>query len=200
MVDRHRPPFAPVPLQGYPRRQPHRGRGGKTLLVNEKKTVRADGAARASSASAPPAQLRTVMAGALLAMTLAALDQNIVNTALPRMVSDLGGMTHIAWVVTAFMLTSTTTTPLYGKLSDMYGRRPLFFVAITVFLAGSLLCGAARARPRRQEARLDRHVVSYARGSSIPSRSACSFSPSTRTKAVLITRPLNRKQPVSAVR
>jgi EmrB/QacA subfamily drug resistance transporter len=145
MVDRHRPPFAPVPLQGYPRRQPHRGRGGKTLLVNEKKTVRADGAARASSASAPPAQLRTVMAGALLAMTLAALDQNIVNTALPRMVSDLGGMTHIAWVVTAFMLTSTTTTPLYGKLSDMYGRRPLFFVAITVFLAGSLLCGAAQS-------------------------------------------------------
>jgi EmrB/QacA subfamily drug resistance transporter len=101
-------------------------------------------------AEAPPstgsrASLRAVMAGALLAMMLAALDQNIVNTALPRMVGDLGGMTHISWVVTAFMLTSTTTTPLYGKLSDMYGRRPLFFVAITVFLAGSLLCGAAQS-------------------------------------------------------
>ena len=85
------------------------------------------------------------MAGALLAMVLAALDQNIVNTALPRMVGDLGGMAHLSWVVTAFMLTSTTTTPLYGKLSDIYGRRTLFFVAILVFLAGSLLCGAAQS-------------------------------------------------------
>ena len=88
------------------------------------------------------------MAGALLAMVLAALDQNIVNTALPRMAGDLGGMAHLSWVVTAFMLTSTTTTPLYGKLSDIYGRRTLFFVAILVFLAGSLLCGAAQSMPQ----------------------------------------------------
>ena len=85
------------------------------------------------------------MAGALLAMMLAALDQNIVNTALPRMVGDLGGMAHLSWVVTAFMLTATTTTPLYGKLSDIYGRRTLFFVAILIFLVGSLLCGAAQS-------------------------------------------------------
>ena len=85
------------------------------------------------------------MAGALLAMVLAALDQNIVNTALPSMAADLGGMAHLSWVVTAFMVTATTTTPLYGKLSDIYGRRTLFFVAILVFLAGSLLCGAARS-------------------------------------------------------
>ncbi|WP_428486752.1 DHA2 family efflux MFS transporter permease subunit [Rhodopila sp.] len=97
------------------------------------------------NATAPAAQLRTVLAGALLAMVLAALDQNIVNTALPRMAGDLGGMSHLSWVVTAFMLTSTTTTPLYGKLSDIYGRRTLFFVAILVFLVGSLLCGAARS-------------------------------------------------------
>jgi EmrB/QacA subfamily drug resistance transporter len=83
------------------------------------------------------------MAGALLAMVLAALDQNIVNTALPRMAADLGGMAHLSWVVTAFMVTATTTTPLYGKLSDIYGRRTLFFIAILIFLAGSLLCGAA---------------------------------------------------------
>lgn len=69
-------------------------------------------------ATAPPRQLRTVMAGVLLALALAALDQNIVNTALPRMAADLGGMAHLSWVVTAFMLTSTTTTPLYGKLSS----------------------------------------------------------------------------------
>ena len=68
-------------------------------------------------ATARTSRLWTVMAGALLAMMLAALDQNIVNTALPRMVGDLGGMAHLSWVVTAFMLTATTTTPLYGKLS-----------------------------------------------------------------------------------
>ncbi|RYJ03642.1 MAG: DHA2 family efflux MFS transporter permease subunit [Acetobacteraceae bacterium] len=78
-------------------------------------------------------------------MLLAALDQNIVNTAMPRMVGELGGMAHLSWVVTAFMLTSTTTTPLYGKLSDIYGRRRLFFFAITLFLGGSLMCGAAQS-------------------------------------------------------
>jgi EmrB/QacA subfamily drug resistance transporter len=79
----------------------------------------------------------------MLCILLASLDQNIVNTALPRMVSDLGGMAHLSWVVTAFMLSSTVTTPLYGKLSDTYGRRRLFLVAIVIFLAGSLLCGTA---------------------------------------------------------
>ena len=92
-----------------------------------------------------PRALRIVMAGALLTMCLAALDQNIVNTALPRMVGELGGMAHISWVVTAFMLASTVTTPLYGKLSDLYGRRKLFFVAILLFLAGSFLSGAAQS-------------------------------------------------------
>ncbi len=96
-------------------------------------------------ATAPTSQLWTVLAGALLAMVLAALDQNIVNTALPRIVGDLGGMAHLSWVVTSFMLCSTVTTPLYGKLSDIYGRRALFFVAIIVFLAGSLCCGAAQS-------------------------------------------------------
>jgi EmrB/QacA subfamily drug resistance transporter len=78
-------------------------------------------------------------------MSLAALDQNIVNTALPRMVGDLGGMAHISWVVTAFMLTATVTSPLYGKLSDIYGRRRLFFAAVSLFLAGSLLSGLSQS-------------------------------------------------------
>jgi EmrB/QacA subfamily drug resistance transporter len=88
-----------------------------------------------------PREIRTVFAGLILALALAALDQNIVGTALPQIVSDLGGLSHLSWVVTAFLLTSTTTTPLYGKLSDMYGRKPLFVVAILIFLAGSCLCG-----------------------------------------------------------
>lgn len=96
-------------------------------------------------AAVPPVRLWIVLTGALLAMLLAALDQNIVNTAMPRMVGELGGMAHLSWVVTAFMLTSTTTTPLYGKLSDIYGRRRLFFFAIALFLGGSLMCGAAQS-------------------------------------------------------
>lgn len=88
-----------------------------------------------------PREVKTVIAGLMLALTLASLDQNIVGVALPRIVSDLGGLSHLSWVVTSFLLTSTATTPLYGKLSDMYGRKPLFIVAIFIFLAGSILCG-----------------------------------------------------------
>lgn len=95
------------------------------------------------SRASPPARRGLVIAGALLTVVLAALDQNIVNTALPRIVGDLGGMEHLTWVVTAFMLTSTATTALYGKLSDVFGRRALLFVAIGIFLAGSFACGAA---------------------------------------------------------
>jgi EmrB/QacA subfamily drug resistance transporter len=89
-------------------------------------------------------ELYTVFAGLMLALTLASLDQNIVSTALPRIVSDLGGLAHLPWVVTAFMVASTISTPLYGKLSDMYGRRPLYFTAIIIFLIGSILCGVAQ--------------------------------------------------------
>jgi EmrB/QacA subfamily drug resistance transporter len=89
-------------------------------------------------------ELYTVFAGLMLALALAGLDQNIVSTALPRIVSDLGGLAHLSWVVTAFMVTSTISTPLYGKLSDMYGRKPMFFIAITIFLIGSVVCGLAQ--------------------------------------------------------
>jgi EmrB/QacA subfamily drug resistance transporter len=91
-----------------------------------------------------PREIKTVFAGLMLALTLASLDQNIVGIALPRIVSDLGGLAHLSWVVTAFLVTSTATTPLYGKLSDMYGRKPLFIVAILIFLVGSCLCGLSR--------------------------------------------------------
>ena len=83
--------------------------------------------------------------GALLGLLLAALDQTIVATALPRIVADLHGLNHLSWVVTAYLLTSTVTVPLYGKLSDLYGRRRLFIVAIVLFLVGSALCGAAQS-------------------------------------------------------
>ncbi len=109
-------------------------------------TAQADAPSENGPARTPATQreIRMVFAGLLVAMLLAALDQNIVSTALPRIVSDLGGLAHLSWVVTAFMLASTATTPLYGKLSDMYGRKPLFYVAIGLFLLGSVLCGLSQ--------------------------------------------------------
>ncbi|MFJ8195817.1 DHA2 family efflux MFS transporter permease subunit [Streptomyces sp. NPDC096152] len=84
----------------------------------------------------------------LLGMLLAALDQTIVSTALPTIVSDLGGLEHLSWVVTAYLLASTAATPLWGKLGDQYGRKKLFQTAIVVFLIGSALCGMAQNMPQ----------------------------------------------------
>jgi EmrB/QacA subfamily drug resistance transporter len=88
-------------------------------------------------------RILAIYAGLMVTLLLAALDQTIVATALPRIVSDLGGITQYSWVFTAYMLTSTVTVPLYGKLGDVYGRKNLFLFAIVVFLLGSALCGAA---------------------------------------------------------
>ncbi|MEU2020725.1 MDR family MFS transporter [Streptomyces sp. NPDC016469] len=84
----------------------------------------------------------------LLGMLLAALDQTIVSTALPTIVSDLGGLEHLSWVVTAYLLASTAATPLWGKLGDQYGRKKLFQTAIVIFLIGSALCGLAQNMPQ----------------------------------------------------
>jgi len=87
--------------------------------------------------------------GALLSgLLLAALDGTIVSAALPTIVSDLGGLNHLSWVVTAYLLASTAATPLWGKLGDQYGRKKLFEAAIVIFLIGSALCGTARNMPQ----------------------------------------------------
>jgi EmrB/QacA subfamily drug resistance transporter len=86
-------------------------------------------------------QIMIILPGLLMAMLLAMLDQLVVGTALPRIVGDLGGATHLSWVVTAYVLASTITTPFYGKLGDMYGRKRFFIAAIIIFLAGSALSG-----------------------------------------------------------
>src|SRR6202011_2274152 len=95
-----------------------------------------------------PAQHRTsvvaVLGALFLALLLAALDQTIVSTALPTIVGELGGLTHLSWVVTAYLLSSTVVTPLYGKFGDLHGRKIVLQVAIVVFLAGSALCGLAQ--------------------------------------------------------
>jgi EmrB/QacA subfamily drug resistance transporter len=86
-------------------------------------------------------QILVVMGGLMVGMFLSALDQSIVGTALPRITSDLGGLDKLSWVVTAYMLAATASTPLWGKISDLYGRRLLFQIAIVTFLIGSLLAG-----------------------------------------------------------
>jgi EmrB/QacA subfamily drug resistance transporter len=90
-------------------------------------------------------QLQLVFAGLMSGVLLAALDQTIVATALPTIVGDLGGLSHLSWVVTAYLLASTTSTPLYGKISDLYGRKTVFQAAIVIFLVGSALSGLAQS-------------------------------------------------------
>jgi len=88
-------------------------------------------------------RIRVIFGALLLVLLLAALDQTIVSTALPTIVGDLGGTSHVSWVVTAYLLASTVTGPLYGKLGDLYGRKLVLQAAIVLFLAGSALCGLA---------------------------------------------------------
>jgi EmrB/QacA subfamily drug resistance transporter len=107
------------------------------------------GAAPASAGAAPEEARRTgythreimvILSGLLLGMFLAALDQTVVSTAIYKIGESLHGLTAQAWVTTAFLITSTIATPLYGKLSDQYGRKPFFMFAISVFIVGSALC------------------------------------------------------------
>src|SRR5207302_10191189 len=91
-----------------------------------------------------PRRLAFVIGPLMLVMLLASLDQTIVATALPTIVGELGGLQHLSWVVTAYLLASTITGPLYGKFGDLYGRKKTLQVAIVVFLIGSILCGIAQ--------------------------------------------------------
>ncbi|HEY9524583.1 MAG TPA: MDR family MFS transporter [Thermopolyspora sp.] len=84
-----------------------------------------------------------VLPGLMLAMVLAMLDNLIVGTALPRIVGDLGGLAHLSWVVTAYVLGTTVSTPIWGKIGDLYGRKAIFMGSIVIFLLGSALCGMA---------------------------------------------------------
>jgi EmrB/QacA subfamily drug resistance transporter len=90
------------------------------------------------------AEIMVIIGALMLAMFLAALDQTIVSTALPKIASDLHGLSKYSWVATAYLLTSAVATPLYGKISDMFGRKRVFQSAIIIFLIGSMLCGAAQ--------------------------------------------------------
>src|SRR5690242_12591215 len=89
-------------------------------------------------------QTRLVLIGLLLGVLLEALDGTIVGTAMPKVVSDLGGVTLLGWVFSAYILTATVTTPIYGKLSDLYGRMPFYLGGMAIFMIGSFACGLAQ--------------------------------------------------------
>src|SRR3979409_870726 len=89
-------------------------------------------------------QIMVIMSALMLVMLLAALDQTIVSTALPRIASDLHGLSKLSWVATAYLLTSAITTPIYGKISDLFGRKKIFQIAIVIFIVGSILCGVSQ--------------------------------------------------------
>jgi EmrB/QacA subfamily drug resistance transporter len=98
----------------------------------------------ASPVSPPQPRVRLIFAALMLVLLLASLDQTIVSTALPTIVGDLGGLTHLSWVVTGYLLAATVSGPLYGKLGDLYGRKTLLQAAIVLFLVGSVLCGISQ--------------------------------------------------------
>src|SRR5581483_9171425 len=118
-----------------------------------KKTADASKAARDSAATAHQhwaghkplshAEIRRIVFGIMLAMFLGALDQTIVATALPTIGRRFGEIENLSWIVTAYLLTSTAVTPLYGKLSDMYGRRAMMLTAVSIFVVGSIACALA---------------------------------------------------------
>src|SRR5262245_12209305 len=100
-----------------------------------------------SNGDAVPGRRREVMAvlpSLMLAMMLAMLDNMIVGTAMPRIVGELGGLTHLSWVVTAYVLGTTVSTPIWGKLGDLYGRKNIFLTSIGIFLVGSALSGMSQ--------------------------------------------------------
>ena len=94
--------------------------------------------------SPQPPRIRVIFGALVLVLLLASLDQTIVSTALPTIVGDLGGIQHLSWVVTAYLLTSTVSGPIYGKLGDLYGRKLVLQIAIVIFLIGSALCGLSQ--------------------------------------------------------
>ncbi|HLI51430.1 MAG TPA: MFS transporter, partial [Thermomicrobiaceae bacterium] len=91
---------------------------------------------------------RMVVIAIILGTFLAALDSTIVGTSMPTIIGELGGLSLYSWVFSAYLLTSTTTVPMYGRLADLYGRKPLVLIATALFVGGSMLCGVAQSMPQ----------------------------------------------------
>jgi EmrB/QacA subfamily drug resistance transporter len=143
----------PAATRGQAKAAPATKRNGGSITTNgRRRPTPAKPAASATHVAAPqPAsalshrEILMVFSGLMAGMLLAALDQTIVSTALPTIVGELGGLDHLSWVVTSYLLTSTAVVPLYGKISDLYGRKIVFQAAIVIFLIGSVLSGISQS-------------------------------------------------------
>jgi EmrB/QacA subfamily drug resistance transporter len=122
-----------------PKTMPPDGRASAAVRVKAEA-----GATTPSLMSLPPRAKRTILGAILLTMFLASLDQTVVGTALPRIVTDLNGSNLYAWVVSSYLLSSTVTVPIYGKFSDVFGRKPMLMIGVCLFLLGSWLSGASQ--------------------------------------------------------
>src|SRR5437879_10040808 len=100
------------------------------------------------------AEIVSILFGLILAMFLASLDQTIVATSLSTMAQELNGWTLMSWVVSAYLVASTITTPIYGRLSDIYGRRPILLASIGLFVGASALCALSQTMPQLIAARI----------------------------------------------
>ena len=134
------------PRGQHPHRPPERdpmSHSSTRVRAADRRDARAAAAAPDASGVFTHRQILTILGGLMLGMFLAALDQTVVSTAIRTIADDLNGYDLQAWATTAFLITSTISTPLYGKLSDLYGRRPFYLFAIGIFVVGSMLCGLA---------------------------------------------------------
>ncbi|GGO97258.1 DHA2 family efflux MFS transporter permease subunit [Wenjunlia tyrosinilytica] len=132
------------PSHAAPRGSSRAGARAKPPAARAARPARAEAGNTAAEQYPSRRQTLLILLGVVSGVMLSALDQSIVNTALPQIVNDLGGLDLLSWVVTGYLLTSTATTPLWGKLSDLYGRRRIFQSAIVIFLIGSVLCGVSQ--------------------------------------------------------
>ena len=115
-----------------------------TTDVAERVTAEPKGGGAQSLMGLHPRKKLTILGAILLTLFLASLDQTVVGTALPRIVTDLNGASLYAWVVSAYLLSSTITVPIYGKFSDVFGRKPMLMIGVCLFLLGSWLSGTSQ--------------------------------------------------------
>src|SRR5580658_6243549 len=124
---------------------PRGGVGRKTTADSPESSMPDAGLTQPTARVAGDQPVRAIFSALLLVMLLASLDQTIVSTALPTIVGEFGQLAHLSWIVTAYLLTTTIVTPLYGKLGDLFGRKIVLQSTILLFLAGSALCGLSRS-------------------------------------------------------
>src|ERR671921_653117 len=110
-----------------------------------------------AASAAPPISVgrrRAITAGLLLGMSLGALEATVIGTAMPTVIAALGGLAHYSWVFSAYLLASTASVPIWGRLSDLYGRRRMYLTGVAIFLIGSALCGVSSSMVQLIAARI----------------------------------------------